>query len=282
MLLFPDAAFLKKTLEFFAPLFFSDADARTKELIKQKNFSDCVFLPEENKKFSVEDAENLLEESLLKPLEGDIKLFVIGDFSDATVQAQNKLLKLLEEPPEGVYFLLGASAEFSVLPTVLSRTQKLEIQPFSNDEIAAYLQRNYPSAKFDNTVLDVAAGLPGKAEELVLSGYFQELKRLVFTLFSGEQAVPMAAKKLGDTKHKKETLFLLRMLLKNALLIRSGIPVPPSVKAEISPIASSFSSRALLVGQDAVAEAEKDLRFNAVFNLLIEKIFIKIYQNNDF
>lgn len=75
----------------------------------------------------MEDAERILEESALKPVEGNKKLFVAGDFAEATTQAQNKLLKLLEEPPEGVYFLLGATVSFSVLPTILSRTEKLEI-----------------------------------------------------------------------------------------------------------------------------------------------------------
>ena len=76
-----------------------------------------------------EDAENIREETLLSPIEGERKLFVLGDFAEANTQTQNKLLKLLEEPPQGVIFLLGATTVFPVLPTVLSRTKKLEILP---------------------------------------------------------------------------------------------------------------------------------------------------------
>ena len=65
--------------------------------------------------------DEIKEESALNPVEGDKKLFVIGDFAELGVAQQNKLLKLLEEPPEKVYFLLGATTSYPILQTVLSR-----------------------------------------------------------------------------------------------------------------------------------------------------------------
>ena len=131
LLIFDDARNLKTALKEFAKIFFNEegnpfASERIFELIDAETFSDCLFFPAEGKKFSVEDAEKITEESALKPVEGNRKLFVVGDFAEATVQAQNKLLKLLEEPPAGVCFLLGATVTFPVLPTVLSRAEKLE------------------------------------------------------------------------------------------------------------------------------------------------------------
>lgn len=131
LLVFDDARNLRSALKEFAKLFFLTPEeaaaeageahrsfsshARTERidaLIDEESFADCIILPEDGKKFSVEDAEKIREESALKPVEGDKKLFVIGDFAEATVQAQNKLLKLLEEPPKDVHFLLGATVTF--------------------------------------------------------------------------------------------------------------------------------------------------------------------------
>lgn len=158
LLIFDDARNLKTALKEFSKIFFGadgeGADAeRISRLIDEENFSDCMFFPESGKKFSVEDAERILEESALKPVEGNKKLFVAGDFAEATTQAQNKLLKLLEEPPEGVYFLLGATVSFSVLPTILSRTEKLEIPPFTQKEVTACLNRLYPGKESETGAL---------------------------------------------------------------------------------------------------------------------------------
>ena len=141
LLLFDDGRNLRSALKEFAKVLFSVSDIeewdeeatekqRIAKLIDEESFSDCLFYPNEGKKLAVEDAENIREESLLSPIEGDKKVFVLGDFADANVQTQNKLLKLLEEPPKGVIFLLGATTVFPVLPTVLSRTKRLEILPF--------------------------------------------------------------------------------------------------------------------------------------------------------
>lgn len=129
-LLFPGSGSLREVLKIFATLFFernakTETDrARVESLIKKESYADCIFYPEAGKKFSVADAEAVEEECILRPVEGETKLFVIGDFSEATKEAQNKMLKMLEEPPEGVSFLLGATSSFSVLPTVLSRSGK--------------------------------------------------------------------------------------------------------------------------------------------------------------
>ena len=116
LLVLDDARNLRFALKTFAKIFFcgdkpQNEIARIEKLIDNESFSDCLIFPaEKDKKIKVEDAEKILEESLLTPVEVDKKLFVIGDFAEANVQTQNKLLTLLEEPPKGVYFLLEIQA----------------------------------------------------------------------------------------------------------------------------------------------------------------------------
>ena len=171
LLLFNDPKNIRLALKTFAKLFFDCAETeneggmyasndkkRIAELIDNDSFSDCLFFPSQDKKLTVEDAERIQEECTLNPVEGNRKVFLLADFAEANVQTQNKLLKMLEEPPEGVIFLLGATTVFPVLPTVLSRTKKLEIQPFEIAEVTECLTRIYGD-KYDRETLALCTPL---------------------------------------------------------------------------------------------------------------------------
>lgn len=153
----------------------------------------------------MEDAEKITEESALKPVEGNRKLFVVGDFAEATVQAQNKLLKLLEEPPAGVCFLLGATVTFPVLPTVLSRAEKLEIPAFSVKEVKACLERMYSVSASDAALYAAASGgRVGEAQNILEGGYYKALTADAFELAETDPfRLPALVKRVGETKYKR-------------------------------------------------------------------------------
>ena len=279
LILFPDPAFLREGLPYFAELFFSSP--RAKEQLHCGGFADCLFLPEEDKKFSVENAERIAEEAVLKPVEGDRKLFIVSDFSEATPQAQNKLLKILEEPPQGVYFLLGASVASPVLPTVLSRVEKLEIPPFSGSQIAAYLRRVHPEALFIKETAEAAGGLPKKAEAMLGGGFLSELAQIAFALLNAPRArIPALARKHGETKHKKELTSLLRMILRDALVMKSGLEnvglLLPAEKQKTQAVASGYTFAALFDAQARLSAVEKELRFNAAFPQTLELFLLAL------
>ena len=58
-------------------------------------------------------------------------------------QAQNKLLKVLEEPSPSVCFLISATSEYALLPTVISRTKKLDLPFFTNEKLFSVLKDYY-------------------------------------------------------------------------------------------------------------------------------------------
>lgn len=285
LLLYSDVN-VESALKVFSCLFFPENE-RIETLIENGNFSDCVFLPEKGKKFTVETAEALSEEAALRPVEGTEKLFVLSDFSEATPQAQNKLLKILEEPPEGVYFLLCASNESAVLPTVRSRTEKLRIPPFSTEKIVSFLKRNYPNSPRFEEFEEVAAlsgGYPAKAEQLLSENVLTELTSAAFALVSApEYSVPALIKKYGDSGYKKELLSLLRMIYRDALFLKTGkasVYLLPNEKEKIFSVSARFSLAALVYAQECLQEAEKDIRFNATFAQTLELTLAKINRFN--
>ena len=311
LLLFPDGKNLRFALKTFAPLFFDEsvfpsscsqaelsaAQERVAALIEKEAFADCLFFPEEGKKFSVENAEAVAEECTLRPVECARKLFVIGDFSQATKEAQNKLLKLLEEPPEGVCFLLGATSQFTVLPTVLSRVEKAELPPFSAEEIARYLLRNVPGISSGEAALCAksSGGVAGKAWDLATGGYFHDLLQATRALcFASPSALPALIRQYGETKYKKELLSLLKLAFFDALMLKAeqnGLKKPASARQrdlaagtlpadDVFRLAKAYSFGGLIKAQEILTEAEKQLYFNGVFPQILEVALCRIQQGN--
>ena len=296
LLLFDDARNLRDALKVFAKLLLvgdrTDADAlRIQKLIDTETFSDCIFYPEAGKKLTVEDANAIHEESTLSPVEGDTKLFVLGDFADANTQTQNKLLKLLEEPPQDVLFLLGATSAFPVLTTVLSRTKKLEIPAFDTEQVTNCLQRLYQNEYDTETLRFCAAasgGTVGGAQNLLEGGQYKSLTEQAFSLLlSPFFKLPTAVKSVAETKYQRELISTLRLILRDALLLKSGISnannfvLLRSEREKLQEVATMYALKALIYAQTALSDAEKQVKFNAVFPQCIELCIAKIRAENE-
>ena len=95
----------------------------------------------ENKQglISVEESINVLKDLSLKPYESDTRIMLIWMPEKMNIQAANKLLKIIEEPPQKTLFLLVAESTENMLATVLSRTQLLKVPRYSNEEVLNYL-----------------------------------------------------------------------------------------------------------------------------------------------
>lgn len=283
LLLFNDGRNLRSALKEFAKVLLVCEDTeknRIAKLIDEESFTDCLIYPAEEKKIAVEDAEKIREESLLSPIEGDKKIFIIGDFAEANVQTQNKLLKLLEEPPKGVIFLLGATTIFPILSTVLSRTKKLEILPFSIKDVTDALVRIYGD-KCDVSTLEICAaasgGCLGEAQNIFEGGYYKTLIENAFTLCLADSSkLPAAVRAIGETKHKKELLSLLRLIYRDALLVKKNEKtftkeiLLHSEKERIQEVAKNYTLYSLLCAQEELSKAELQVQFNAVFSQCIE------------
>ena len=244
-----------------------------------------MFYPQTEKKFAVEDAERLGEECLLQPVEGDRKLFIIIDFADANIPSQNKLLKLLEQPPEGVIFLLCATSVYPILPTVLSRVEKLEIPSFSVENVAACLRREYGQKYSDDDIALCAAassGVVGTAQNMLEGGGYKTLLDDAFSLACATpDKLPLLVRKIGETKHKKELLSLLRIIYRDALVYKMGQPLLlRSEQVRTQTLANLRGVSALLFAQEGLIAAERELAFNAVFAQYIETFLSAVLQKD--
>jgi DNA polymerase III gamma/tau subunit len=300
LLVMDDESNLRSALKAFAKLFFgcdepkTDGESRVARLIDQETFSDCLFFPKDEKKFVVEDVDLITEESTLKPVEGDQKTFIIDNFALSTPAAQNKLLKLLEEPPQGVRFLIGTTSVYPVLSTVLSRVKILEVPPFAQDDIRRVLERENGSAFPADTYALCAAmsgGSLGAAKAMLLGGAYQSMMDEAFSLvLAEERQLPALIKKSGESKQKKQLITLMRTIWRDALILKTAqetgaktIGQSVLLKAEynrLQKLAQNRSLSSLVFAQEACTSAEKEITFNAYFPQCLEVLLASVLREN--
>ena len=108
--------------------------------IEHSNYSDVIVYPKDDKtNIMTEDINNIVLDEYVLPYESDKKVYILFDFDNATVQAQNKLLKTLEEPNKSTIFVLTASNLNNVLPTIRSRCKIITEGALANNVIKKYL-----------------------------------------------------------------------------------------------------------------------------------------------
>lgn len=90
----------------------------------------------------VEEARQLISKLSLKPYEGRYKVVLIWSAESLHTATANALLKLLEEPPDQTLFFLVSFDPEKIVPTILSRTQRVQVPLFQANEIEEYLLRN--------------------------------------------------------------------------------------------------------------------------------------------
>jgi DNA polymerase-3 subunit delta' len=91
----------------------------------------------------IDDIRGLQRLANLPPYEGKCKVFIIDEAEYLSTEAANSLLKILEEPPPGVVWLLLASEEERLLPTIISRCQRLELKPVPSGRVQEVLVNSY-------------------------------------------------------------------------------------------------------------------------------------------
>tara|TARA_B100001758_G_scaffold245694_1_gene259217 strand:- start:20497 stop:21648 length:1152 start_codon:yes stop_codon:yes gene_type:complete len=88
-----------------------------------------------------DEADVIHQKLLLKNFESPYRAVVIWMPEKMNLEASNKLLKLFEEPPKGIIFLLISNNPNKLLPTITSRLQKIKVPDFTHNDISTYLKK---------------------------------------------------------------------------------------------------------------------------------------------
>lgn len=105
----------------------------------------AAFLDSENKQLfiSADEIDDQNQKFALKSFEGGTKILIVWRADKMNIAASNKFLKFLEEPPAKTIILLTAESTNDILPTILSRTQIVEIPRINDEDLENYLKKNF-------------------------------------------------------------------------------------------------------------------------------------------
>lgn len=171
-------------------------------------------------RFAVADVEKIVESQVLKPMISPCKVYVINNIDNATPQAQNKLLKVLEEPNPNVFFVINATNLDSVLPTVKSRCKILNIKPFRLEQMKEVFENQ--NVQTSEIIYSQSGGYIGKFVELCEGGDFAECldvaKGVVFEMTNSKQVLKYSARLSSSKANFLTKLSLIQKLYRDILL----------------------------------------------------------------
>ena len=227
---------------------------------------------------------------VVKPYSSRYKVYIINEAEKMTPQAQNALLKTLEEPPEYVVILLLVSNVNTLLPTVLSRCVLLNMKPVRDSLMKKYLMEELrvPDYKADVCVA-FARGNVGKAKALASSEEFENVKSEALGLLKYVQdmeipEIVMAIKKIGEYRLEvNDYLDILAIWYRDVLLFKATADVNHLVFREEIQTIRKVAGRSSYEGIEnvirALDKAKRRLDANVNFDLAMELLFLEMKEN---
>lgn len=229
-----------------------------------------VTAPEDGKKnITVAQIRALRTEAYVKPHMADRRVFVIDRADSMNEQAQNAILKVLEEPPADIIFILIAESAAALLDTIISRCTVLSLVAPETDEAVGYLINN---TDFSEEQIKEAIGITGN-----------NIGAVIDALSGGGTAAQAAAKRFAElliSGDEAEMLKITAQFEKNRVLADEFFKeLKLSVAAEIKRnLRNSHSAKALMSFYDAIPEFEDALKTNINLSLLFCTLVCKAAQ----
>ena len=257
-----------------------------------KNHPDIITVTHEKPgSISIDEVrDQVVRDVDIKPYCSPYKIYIIPDAEMMTVQAQNAILKTIEEPPEyAVIMLLTENAE-ALLPTIRSRCVMMKLRNIKDQLVKKYLmeQMEIPDYKADVCVA-FAQGNMGKAIMLATSEYFNEIKEEVVHLLRNIDEMNVselmdAVKKCMTYKMEiNDYLDMIAIWYRDVLIYKATKNVDRVVFSDqlryIKARASKSSYEGIENILNAIEKAKARLKANVNFELTMELLLLTIKEN---
>lgn len=231
------------------------------------------------KSVGVDEVRALIAALQVAPYEGGFRAAIFEDAGAMTVQAQNCLLKTLEEPPAHTVFLLAASSESALLPTVLSRCALVRLSPFTEAEIVQMLQGRGASPERASQVAQLCGGSAGKAFAMLEDGAFWDFYARVTAALCGVRGPQTVLDALNALRDEKGDAALVCDLIENELLEalhRAALSQPlPAGAARLAQALSPAPAASLVALLDGVRALRERLKRNVAWQAALERFLFQ-------
>lgn len=255
------------------------------------NQPDIIYVSHERPaSIGIDDVREQINKTIqIKPYSSEYKIYIVDEAEKMTVEAQNALLKTIEEPPVyGILMLLTTNVG-KLLPTILSRCVVLNIKPACDDKIKKHLLSLGVSEEQADFCTTFAMGNVGKAIQAGTSEDFQEIKRdCIFILKAvKERSVDQLindVKKMAKYKLQiYDYLDFMLMWYRDVLILKATGNANEIIYREEYSTLSERGKRSSYEGiQKIIQEIEKAkvrLRANVNFDLTLELLLLTMKEN---
>lgn len=130
------------------------------------NNPDFQIIEPDEGKIKIEQIREMQRRVAEKPIISTKKVYIINNADTMTKEAQNCLLKTLEEPPEYIMIILICSNEDNLLSTIKSRCTRMYYEPLEIEQVKKYLKENYNEENIEEEIIKLSQGSIGKAIQL--------------------------------------------------------------------------------------------------------------------
>ena len=172
------------------------------------NFPDLEFIEPDGRNIKIEQIRDLNRKFGFKPLSGRFRVSIVRHAETMTTEAANSFLKTLEEPPRDTVLILTVTEPRDLLPTIVSRCQKILFRPIPIIPISKWLvdKKNLDEEKA-LVLAKISEGSLGRAIQMSDVDFFEKRQEALFRLIrlsdlSTEQALEMALEYSGKEKKR--------------------------------------------------------------------------------
>lgn len=263
--------------------------------IKEGSFIDVKRLekPKDKMTIGVGEVRTFREDMFLSATESDYKIYIIDNADKMTPNAQNALLKVLEEPPTNVVIFMLSESDDAILTTIKSRAQYVAMERFDEDGLIEYFKSRGTRLPVTDEgalreLLMCADGRIGRARELIEGGaeearaarevtesFIAALKQSTpySTLYTTIRSLPTKKDELADA------LESITVALRDLMLLKYDGTAPllfyPD-RAKAQELASSMSARRLMRVYDIISDSLDDLARNVNVSAMTTALGAKI------
>lgn len=226
---------------------------------EEKNQPDFIFIEPEDGTIKIEKIRQMQAKILEKPIISSKKVYIIKDADAMTQEAQNCLLKTLEEPPSFITMILVAANESLLLNTIRSRCMKVLFHKIEEEPLKKYLQEHHMMEKIIKERLKACDGSIEKAIQIEEK---KEIYDEIQKIFSNvEQYTLLDVKDKLDCLYKnKDSIYDLLDYI-NVILLQKAI------------------TNTKYIGYiEMIEKIKKNLKSNSNYDMSIDKLLYKIWE----
>lgn len=251
------------------------------------NTPDCIRVKPDGNSIRIAQIRDLQSDIVIKPHK-KYKIYIIDKSERMTVEAQNALLKTLEEPPEYAIIILVANNKESLLPTIRSRCEILKFTPIPFIEIKKHLMSEGIDENRANLLSSFSRGSMKKALELAQSNDFYEMKENVQSYIEtimGKNMVEILDIPSKMESYKGEAIAVLDMMInyfRDIMISKEHVDKNMIINADKIVFIKNMSKR-ITYSQvskiiDIIEDTKIKIKGNCNFNVSIQVMSLNIYE----